>query len=88
MRGGGGRDGGQDLHVDLLHHGQLPGGICTHSVSLTSQLFSLRVKSPAPRVTCYFVGLTMSPVRLKRYEGFEQGLNTIPAPATKGIPYK
>ena len=45
MRGGGGRDGGQDLHVDLLHHGQLPGGICTHSVSPTSQIFSLRVKS-------------------------------------------
>ena len=31
-------------------------------------------------------GLTMSPVRLKRYEGFEQGLNTIPA--SKGVPYK
>ena len=31
-------------------------------------------------------GLTMSPVRLKRYEGFEQGLNTIPA--AKGMPYK
>ena len=32
------------------------------------------------------IGLTMSPVRLKRYEGFEQGLNTIPA--SKGNPYK
>ena len=33
VRGGGGRDGGQDVHADLLHHGQLPGGICAHCVS-------------------------------------------------------
>ena len=32
---GGGRDGGEDLHVDLVHHGQLPWRICSHCVSLS-----------------------------------------------------
>ena len=32
---GGGRNGGEDLHVDLVHHGQLPWRICSHCVSLS-----------------------------------------------------
>jgi hypothetical protein len=33
VRGGGGRDGGQDLYAHLLHHRQLPRRICSHCVS-------------------------------------------------------
>jgi hypothetical protein len=54
-------------------------------VQLVSPARHLGFQSPDNRqIPC--IGLTMSPVRLKRYEGFEQGLNTIPA--NKGLPYK
>merc|ERR1712038_522737 len=56
-------------------------------VQMVSPVRHLGFQSPDNR-QIPSLGLTMSPVRLKRYEGFKQGLNTIPAPATKGIPYK